>query len=102
MGQRYCTLEDQKPWPVSGLNQVFAIGRGLQPKVKCANWETYWAKECKLSVSQMGVWKRSPQLSEAEGCGGEVPSRMAIFCNFSGKLAILLPLDHNSHVFRAI
>ena len=34
--------------------------------------------------------------------GGEGPSRWAIFCNFLEKEAILIPLDHILHVFRAI
>ena len=36
VGQRYCRLEDQKPWPVFARNQDFAIGRGLKPKIKSA------------------------------------------------------------------
>ena len=36
------------------------------------------------------------------GVWGQTPSRWAIFCNFLKKKAILIPLDHISHVFRAI
>ena len=34
------------------------------------------------------------------GSGGEGPSRLAIFRNFLEKKAVLIPLDHISHVFR--
>ena len=44
MGQRYCRMEDQKPW--LGIarqpNLDFVQERGLKPKVKkckCLNWE---------------------------------------------------------------
>ena len=37
-----------------------------------------------------------------EVSGGEVPSRLAIFCNFLEKKAIPILLDHILHVFRAI
>ena len=43
MGQRYGRMEDQKPWPVLVLNQNFAKGRELKPKVKKRKrltWET--------------------------------------------------------------
>ena len=33
--------------------------------------------------------------------GGEAPSCWAIFCNFLEKKAILMPLNHISHIFRA-
>ena len=36
------------------------------------------------------------------GSGGEAPSSWAIFRNFMNKKAVLSPLDHVSHVFRAI
>ena len=29
MGQRYCILEDQKPWPGLALKQDFLKGEGL-------------------------------------------------------------------------
>ena len=34
--------------------------------------------------------------------GGEARSRWAILASFFRKLAILMPLDHNPHVFKAI
>ena len=41
------------------------------------------------NVSQTGVWGQSPQ-------------QLGDFCKFLGKKAILIPLDHISHLFRAI
>ena len=41
------------------------------------------------NVSQTGVWGRSPQ-------------PLGNLCTFSEKKAILIPLDHTSHVFTAI
>ena len=37
MRQRYRKMEDQKPWPGLALNQEFARGRGLKPKLKPEN-----------------------------------------------------------------
>ena len=34
MGQRYRRMEDKKAWPGMALNQDFAKGRRLKPKVK--------------------------------------------------------------------
>ena len=34
MGQRYRRMEDKKPWPGMALNQDFAKGKELKPKVK--------------------------------------------------------------------
>ena len=57
---------------------------------------------CNLNVSQTGVWGLRPQLPEAMWSGGEASSRWAIFRNFLEKKFISIPLDHISHVFRAI
>ena len=43
----------------------------------------------------------TPSHRKLSGSGGEAPSRRAIFCNFLGKLAILMLFDHNLHVSRA-
>ena len=37
VGQRYRKMEDQKPWPGLALNQEFARGRELKPKLKPEN-----------------------------------------------------------------
>ena len=37
-----------------------------------------------------------------KGSVGGVSSRWAIFCNFLEKKAILMPLNHTSHMSRAI
>ena len=55
---------------------------------------------CNSNVSQTGVWGRSPQPPEAMGSGSFALGRWAIFPNFLEKKAILIPLDHISHVFR--
>ena len=34
MGQKYCRMEDQKPWPGLARNQGFTKGGGLEPKGK--------------------------------------------------------------------
>ena len=47
MGQRYCRMEDQKPWPGLAIKKNFAKGRGLKPiviKCKCLIWETLLSK----------------------------------------------------------
>ena len=82
MGQRYRRMEDQKPWPGLALNREFSKGRGLKPKV--TNENIVYS-----NVSQTWIW-------------GRAPSRWAIFWNFLEKKAILMPLDHISHVFRTI
>ena len=82
MGQRYRRMEDQKPWPGLALNREFSKGRGLKPKVTNEN------------VVYSNVSQR--------GSGDEAPSRWAIFWNFFEKKAILMPLDHISHVFKTI
>ena len=105
VGQRYCTLGDHiKPWPVFDTLPGFCYRERAQPpkKFKCLNWETYWANHCISNISQMGVWGRAPSRRRQWGSEREAPSRWAIFCNFFGKLAILMPLDHYSQMFRAI
>ena len=42
-----------------------------------------------------------PKSATGHGVWGRSPSRWAIFRNFLNKKAVLTPLDHNSHVFRA-
>ena len=79
MGQRYRRMEDQKPWPGLALKREFSKGRGLKPKV--TNENIVYS-----NVSQTGIWGRSP------------PSQG----DFFEKKAILMPLDHISHVFRTI
>ena len=37
VGQRYCRMEDRKPWPGLALNREFSKGKGLKPKVKNEN-----------------------------------------------------------------
>ena len=73
------------------LTKSFQKGKRLNQKLKM--------KICKLgdvckqlvysTISQMEVW-------------GQSPSCLAIFLHFFGKKAILMPLDHISHVFRTI
>ena len=53
------------------------------------NWETCVSKLVFSNVSQTGIWRRSP-------------CRWAIFRKFFEKKAILMLLDHISHVFRTI
>ena len=54
------------------------------------------------SVRQTGVWERSPQPPVAVGVWGQSPRPLGDFCKFLEKKAILIPLDHVSHVFTAI
>ena len=42
-----------------------------------------------------------PQLPEAIGFGGEAPAAVQFFETFLKKVANLMPLEHNSHVFKA-
>ena len=53
-------------------------------------------------VSQTGVLGRSPQLPVAMGVWGQSPQSLGDFCKFLKKKAILILLDHISHVFKAI
>ena len=85
-------MEDQKPWPGVGIGTRSRRGLKQIPKVrKCLNWETCLSKDvyCNSNVSQTVVWRRSPQ-----PLGG--------FLKFFEKIAILIPLDHISHVFKTI
>ena len=50
-----------------------------------------------LNVSQTGVWGQSPQPPVAMGV-----SIFVRFCKVLEKKAILIPLDHISHMFKAI
>ena len=81
-GQRYRKMEDQKPWPGLALNREFSKRRRLKSKVTNEN----------LFI----------QTYHRRGFGDVAPSRWAIFWNFVEKKAILMPLDHISHVFRTI
>ena len=53
-GQRYCRMEDQKPWPGLALNREFSKGRGLKPKVTNENI-------VHSNVSQTGIWEGNLQ-----------------------------------------
>ena len=94
VGQRYRRMEDQKPWPGFSPNQDFAKGRRFKPKskkCKCLNWGTCSGKQCNSNASQMG------------GGGGQAPGTGQFFAIFFWpKKAILMPLDHISHVFETI
>ena len=76
-------VEDQKPWPCLALNREFSKGRGLKPKDPNEN----------IVYSNV---------SETGSAGNETSSRRAIFWNFFEKKAILMPLDHISHLFKTI
>ena len=54
------------------------------------------------NVSQTGVWGRNLQPPVATGVWGQSPQPLGDFCTFLDKKAILIPLDHISHVFKAI
>ena len=54
------------------------------------------------NVPQTGVCGRSPQPPVAMGVWGQSPQPLGDFCKFLKKKAILIPLDHISHVFTAI
>ena len=54
------------------------------------------------NVSQTGVWGRSPQPPVAVGVWGLCSQTLGDFCKFLEEKAILIPLDHISHVFTAI
>ena len=51
------------------------------------------------NVSQTGVWPKPPVAMEVLGPNSQP---LGDFCKFLGKKAILIPLDHISHVFKAI
>ena len=52
--------------------------------------------------SQTGVWGRGPQPPVAPEVWGRSPQPLGDFCKFLEKIAILIPLDHISHVFTSI
>ena len=54
------------------------------------------------NVSQTGVWRWSPQPPVTMGVWGQSLEPLGNFCKFLEKKAILIPLDHISHVFTAI
>ena len=54
------------------------------------------------NVPQTGVWGLSPQPPVDMGVRGQSPQPLGDFCKFLEKKAILIPLDHISHVFTAI
>ena len=58
-------------------------------KCKYVTLETFWENQCNSNVSQAGVWGRSPQL-------------LGDFFLILEKKAILMPLNHTSHMFRTI
>ena len=88
--QRYRRMYDQKPWPGLALNEEFSKERAIKSKVM---------KICKSGdvCKQTSLLKRI-----TDGGLGPNPSCLAIFLQFFGKKAILMPLDHISHVFRSI
>ena len=88
VGQRYRRMYDQKPWPGLALNEEFSKGRSLNQKLK--------VKICKLGdvCKQNSLLKRITD----EGLG----PKPQLLGNFFEKKAILMPLDHVSHVFRTI
>ena len=55
-----------------------------------------------LNVSQTGFGGGAPSRRWLRGSGGKASSRWAYFVSFWEKQAILIPLDHISHVFKAI
>ena len=57
---------------------------------------------CKITYHRRGMGAEPPPAGGYGGLGSETPSRWAIFRNFLENKAILIPLDHISHVFRAI
>ena len=59
--------------------------------------------QCNSNVSRTGDLRAGhPAVGGFGGLGGEAPSCWAIFYNFLEKKAILMPLNHISHMFRAI
>ena len=72
------------------LTESFLKGEGLNQKLQM--------KICKLG----DLCNEFIQTYQRRGSGDGAPSRWAIFRNFFEKKAILMPLDHISHVFRTI
>ena len=105
MGKRYRKTEDQKPFPLFSRNQDFAEERGLKPKVKMSELEDVLSKLVHLKrirVTRTGVWGRSLRPREAMGVWDQSPQQLGNFLYFLEKIAILMPLSHILHVFRAI
>ena len=104
MGQRYCKMEDQKPWPGFSRNQEFAEKRGLQPKFKISELGDALSKLVLLKRFTNGALKAEPHTKppEAKGVWRRSSHRWAIYCIFLKKKSILMPLNHILHVFWAI
>ena len=64
--------------------------------------EDVFSKLVYSNVSQTGVWGRSPHPSVAMGVWGQSLKPLGEFCKFFENKTILIPLDHISHVFKAI
>ena len=56
---------------------------------------------CNSNVYQTGVWGLRPKPSEAMGVWGLRPQPLGDLSYFFSKKAVLTPLDHISHEFRA-
>ena len=85
------------------LPRILVKGEGENKQLKSENvsLRDVLSKLVYSNVSQAGVCGRSSQPPVAMGARGKAPSRWAIFVFFEKK-AILIPLDHISHVFTAI
>ena len=67
-----------------------------------SNSEDVLSKQVYSNVPQTGVWGRIPQPPVAMGVWGQSPQPLGDFCKFLKKKAILIQLDHISHVLTAI
>ena len=87
------------------VNQDFGEGRGrklIVRKMLMYNLGNVPSKLVYLNVSQTGVWERNPQPPVATGVWGQSSQPLDNFRKFLEKKAILIPLDHISHVFTAV
>ena len=91
-GTRYFRLEDQKPWHARWHITIILPQEEILNPPKSVNVEIL------RRIEQSSATQTYHRL----GSRGEHPSCWAIFCNFLGKLAILMALDHNSQVYRVI
>ena len=106
MGQRYRRMEDLKSLPI-GTQPGFYNGRalkriGLVEKCKYLIWERVEKACVTQTYHRRGSGGRTPSRRRLWGFEGKTPSSGRFFLIFWKKKAILMPLNHILHVFRAI
>ena len=89
MGQRYCRLENQKPWPVCvAQNQDFAVRRGLNPLPRCKLGNVLSKLVQLKRITYRGVGPKSRAARNYRGLRTKPPAagQFFVFCFQKNKL----------------